>query len=424
MGDLSSDDQFNYYLQMQNTDYTQQSHQSLADEYHHTSHRSKYSRQIMMQQQQPQPKSEEPPTKKARGGNKKNQHTKDSSLSLFNLEPQPIQQPLITVSSMSPAEPTFVPIQTQFSNFKPTPRVQQVPSPVVTPQRTTVPSPQTQMSPVPTNQYYSNNTAMNGNLVQEIALVPHTSEYIAPYTNSHITPHTPPFDPDGAALQATGPNKNKLELKGQGLKTTMINNVQLDLMMQVTHSDYSNNEIDTIQGLGLFPYLNKLDLHANKLQSLVGIAEAKRVTQLDISHNYLINLWGMNHMNFLERMNCSNNQLIDLRGLEHAPKLKWIDISTNNLTSLIGIEKCPSLTYLDASNNDLVSLEGVQMCQQLTHLNIANNHMSSFDWIVTIVNTLPDLNFVDLSGNQFSQEQIAMIQNLFYQAKPHCTLIL
>lgn len=81
-------------------------------------------------------------------------------------------------------------------------------------------------------------------------------------------------------------------------------------------------------------------------------------------------------------------------------------------------------SYLDASNNDLVSLEGVQMCQQLTHLNIANNHMSSFDWIVTIVNTLPDLNFVDLSGNQFSQDQIAMIQNLFYQAKPHCTLIL
>lgn len=61
-----------------------------------------------------------------------------------------------------------------------------------------------------------------------------------------------------------------------------------------------NVEIDTIQGLGLFPYLNKLDLHANKLQSLVGIAEAKRVTQLDISHNYLINLWGMNQMNFLE----------------------------------------------------------------------------------------------------------------------------
>eukprot|EP00029_Vermamoeba_vermiformis_P005766 TRINITY_DN2093_c0_g1_i2.p1 TRINITY_DN2093_c0_g1~~TRINITY_DN2093_c0_g1_i2.p1 ORF type:complete len:412 (+),score=110.18 TRINITY_DN2093_c0_g1_i2:73-1308(+) len=411
---------------MQNTDYTQQQHQSLADEYHHPSHRSKYSRQIMMQQQQPQPKSEEPPTKKARG-NKKNQHTKDSSLSLFNLEPQPIQQPLITVSSMSPAEPTFVPIQTQFSNFKPAPRTQQGHSPVVTPQRTAVPSPQPQMSQLQTNpnQYY--NTAANGSFVntnQDIALVPHTSEYIAPYTNSQLSPHTPPFDPDANPLQATGPNKNKLELQGQGLKTTMINSVQLDLMMQVTHSDYSNNEIDTIQGLGLFPYLNKLDLHSNKLQSLVGISEAKRVTQLNISHNYLINLWGMNQMNHLERMNCSNNQLIDLRGLDQAPKLKWIDISTNNLTSLIGIEKCPSLTYVDASNNDLVSLEGIQMCQQLTHLNIANNHMSSFDWIVTIVNTLPELIFLDLSGNQFSQDQIAMIQNLFYQAKPHCTLIL
>ncbi len=198
-----------------------------------------------MQQQQPQPKSEEPPTKKARSGNKKNQHAKDSSLSLFNLEPQPIQQPLITVSSMSPAEPTFVPIQTQFSNFKPAPRAQQGPSPVVTPQRAAVPSPQTQMPPVPSNanQYYNNTTAngsfMNSN--QEIVLVPHTSEYIAPYTNSQLTPHTPPFDPDGAALQTTGPNKNKLELQGQGLKSTMINNVQLDLMMQVTHSDYSNN---------------------------------------------------------------------------------------------------------------------------------------------------------------------------------------
>lgn len=242
---------------MQNTDYTQQPHQSLADEYHHNPHRSKYSRQIMLQQQQPQQKSEEPPTKKARSGNKKNQHAKDSSLGLFNLEPQPIQQPLITVSSMSPAEPTFVPIQTQFSNFKPAPRAQQNSSPVVTPQRTTGPPPQTQMSPVQTNvNPYYNNTANGASFVgstQETALVPHTSEYIAPYTNSNITPHTPPFDPVGSMLKTSGPNKNKLELHGQGLKSTMVNNVQLDLMMQVTHSDYSNN--GTIVSRALFALL-------------------------------------------------------------------------------------------------------------------------------------------------------------------------
>lgn len=124
----------------------------------------------------------------------------------------------------------------------------------------------------------------------------------------------------------------------------------------------SKNRLKDLNG-NPFKYLTYWDLSQNQLNSLKGLGVSKNLVSLDISMNYLVSLTGIEELGNLQFLNVSGNQLVSVGVLVSCRKLYCVDLSLNKLRSvkdLLVLKGLESLALLNISNN-CFSQEEVEM---------------------------------------------------------------
>ena len=108
----------------------------------------------------------------------------------------------------------------------------------------------------------------------------------------------------------------------------------------------------------------------------------------------------------------SNNRLIALPKLDKVPELVYLYAYNNTLTALPNLDKVPELGYLDLSHNQITSSATWEALRppagpsKLKRLGLAFNRLDRIPtWVGQL---LPSLDFLDVSGNNISRENIGI----------------
>ncbi len=88
-----------------------------------------------------------------------------------------------------------------------------------------------------------------------------------------------------------------------------------------------------------------------------------------------------------------------------------------SLSQITGLSNLKQLTTLDLSNNQIRDLEGITELTNLTHLVLPNNQIRDLKNL-EYINKLPNLQFIDLCGNDISKN----VKNEDFN--PHCRVLL
>uniref|UniRef100_A0A1B0FBC2 Uncharacterized protein n=1 Tax=Glossina morsitans morsitans TaxID=37546 RepID=A0A1B0FBC2_GLOMM len=162
------------------------------------------------------------------------------------------------------------------------------------------------------------------------------------------------------------PQMRVLRLDGNQLR--QVGFLQNGNFNRLLHLNLSHNAIETLDEM---QFLNDSDLN-----------------QLDLSYNRLmeINEGSFNGLQNLELLNIGNNflQRISVNGLQMLFSLESLQLNNNNLTQV------PVGTF----NTDVRSLRNI---------NLSHNQLSSID--ATLFSNMPNLRFLDLSGNRLQQNE-------------------
>ncbi len=182
----------------------------------------------------------------------------------------------------------------------------------------------------------------------------------------------------------------------------------------LTRLDCSNNQLTTLNVQGL-SYLDRLDCSANQLTSL-NLQGLINLNGLDCSENQITTL-DVKELTILFELSCSENQIttLDLQGLT---SLIFLSCSYNQLTSL-NLEGLTGLVLIWCNNNDLTSIN-VSKLENLELLDCKENKLTNLD--------LTGLPLFELycEGNQLGSILVKHCDNLFdigISNNPHLSYI-
>jgi len=225
---------------------------------------------------------------------------------------------------------------------------------------------------------------------------------------------------------------------------------------QLTYLDLSSCGIDTLTSeIENLTYLTSLNLYGNKLTELPKeIGNLTSLTRLNLNENQLTELpKEIGNLNSLSSLGLGNNQLTELPiELGNLNNLKFLNLSNNKITSLPKeFGKLRKLEMLDLFNNDTINLVSVinafkdftnEICisndtkyyfpsvgiliiylpqlikipeeigklKNLRTLSLVNNQLTS---LPAEIKNCEKLNYLNLRGNNFSNEEKAKIEAWF-----------
>lgn len=173
-------------------------------------------------------------------------------------------------------------------------------------------------------------------------------------------------------------------------------------LSRVTTLDISNNNLQSLRGVALFPSLEMLDASYNKIRvgdmsTLSDVTKLTRLCSLDISHN------------FIQRMELEEFGVISSsrtqRLQSEAMRLTLIDLSFNKLMKLPDVRLAPALEVLHLDNNlieDLLDIENKLPLNNLHTVHLAGNRIAQFQHMVPLAALAPTLHQLTISGNPFA----------------------
>jgi Leucine-rich repeat (LRR) protein len=162
------------------------------------------------------------------------------------------------------------------------------------------------------------------------------------------------------------------------------------LSKKVKYLFLSNNSIETLDGLHMYPNLETLDVSNNKLYGTVIIEHSNKLEEIDCSYNS-IDVLNYENQTQLTRLNCRNNNLkhlepsnniiiLDCREnklncIYNFPKLQKLLCSENMIES---IKKCPNVIEIVAHTNKLTK---IPTCQYLEYIDLLDNNITTLNYI-------------------------------------------
>jgi len=155
--------------------------------------------------------------------------------------------------------------------------------------------------------------------------------------------------------------------------------------------DYSENSLERIIGLDIYPQLQFLDVADNDLTSLDGVTSAP----------------------CLRFLNASSNELRSLRGIEGCQSLQWLDLSDNNISTVDGLSCLPALRQLSLASNNLRVLKPLESCGSLEVLDVQDNNLTDAAALVALRQACIALRTVRIWNNDYSKAGVRRLNETF-----------
>ena len=170
----------------------------------------------------------------------------------------------------------------------------------------------------------------------------------------------------------------------------------------VTELSIGKQGISSLNGIGFFKNLTKLDCSGNRLTNL-DVSHNTELTTLECNKNNLENL-DVSHNAKLTKFFCSSNKLANL-DISHNTDLTELGCSSNKLSSL-DVSHNTELTTLVCSHNKLTSLN-LSNNTKLTTLNCDFNKLASLD-----ISHNTDLTELNCTKNNLKSLDVSNNKNL------------
>jgi Leucine-rich repeat (LRR) protein len=115
----------------------------------------------------------------------------------------------------------------------------------------------------------------------------------------------------------------------------------------------------------------------------------------------------------LKYLSLKNNRIIEIPTLTKKTNIKILILNKNYISNLdflgCNFEK---LEYLDLGNNLLKAIPHfIESLQNMRRLNLENNQINEIPYVLS---NLKNLNYLSIDNNQFNQDQLNIINEIFY----------
>jgi M6 family metalloprotease-like protein len=174
--------------------------------------------------------------------------------------------------------------------------------------------------------------------------------------------------------------------------------------------DLSHLDIQNIDFITEYIFLNTLDLSYNDLYDLDFMDSLNLLKHLNVDSNHLDfnDISILTNNNFLQSINLSNNFVQELSYLDGLSRLENLNVSNNIIYDLSTIGALPSLSQLDVSDNPIDDFDPILNFINLKSLNIDQTNITAIDGI----EDLESLNLLTLNKNIIDYYDINYLFNL------------
>jgi hypothetical protein len=117
-------------------------------------------------------------------------------------------------------------------------------------------------------------------------------------------------------------------------------------------------DLDDLQGLEYFYYLEILDLSDNYIDDLSGLVDKPILEDLNLNYNYISNISVLGGLTELTIVELYDNSITDVSALEKLLRLSYLNLRKNLITDISSLADLPELSYITLKMNRLDISEG------------------------------------------------------------------
>ncbi len=192
--------------------------------------------------------------------------------------------------------------------------------------------------------------------------------------------------------------------------------------LDISWNSYLNSAVGILDKIAKLTNLEELNLCANKLNEhdFSPLHNLVNLRKLDVSYCDLENaaiLDEISKITNLEDLDLSNNKFNgkDFSPLSHFTNLRKLNLSKNDLEAdSVGLDKLTNLEELNLSKNKFKGYDfsSFKNLTNLRKLNLEENEITITDDLLRVLFSLPNLEQLELCGNELSVDKFPLIEEL------------
>ncbi|XP_021077994.1 protein phosphatase 1 regulatory subunit 42 [Mus pahari] len=178
-------------------------------------------------------------------------------------------------------------------------------------------------------------------------------------------------------------------------------------LKKITHINFSDKNIDSIDDLSLCRNLSVLYLYDNRISQVTNLNYSTNLTHLYLQNNCISCIENLSSLKKLEKLYLGGNYIAVIEGLEGLEELRELHVESQRLPlgekllfdprTLRSLAK--SLSTLNISNNNIDDIKDLEMLENLSHLIAVDNQLRHVKDLEPLLKKLMKLWKMDLNGN-------------------------
>lgn len=178
-------------------------------------------------------------------------------------------------------------------------------------------------------------------------------------------------------------------------------------LKKITHVNFSDRNIDSIDDLSLCKNLSVLYLYDNRISQVTNLNYTTNLTHLYLQNNCISCIENLSSLKKLEKLYLGGNYIAVVEGLEGLEELRELHVESQRLPlgekllfdprTLRSLAK--SLSTLNISNNNIDDIKDLEMLENLNHLIAVDNQLMHVKDLEVLLRKLMKLWKMDLNGN-------------------------
>lgn len=178
-------------------------------------------------------------------------------------------------------------------------------------------------------------------------------------------------------------------------------------LKKITHINFSDRNIDSIDDLSLCKNLSVLYLYDNRISQVTNLNYTTNLTHLYLQNNCISCIENLSSLKKLEKLYLGGNYIAVIEGLEGLEELRELHVESQRLPlgekllfdprTLRSLAK--SLSTLNISNNNIDDIKDLEMLENLNHLIAVDNQLMHVKDLELLLRKLMKLWKMDLNGN-------------------------